>query len=106
MFIPTTKQVTEARRRMEPLSRALVTGDLELFRVALFAKEPNVVSLGTANDLRFGFVDADEPDPQDEHISFAEACFYAGQVDMLRIALEARHPEKVGGFLSGRRKRG
>lgn len=84
--------IAAARRRMKPLAAAVQAGDESAFRAAIFATEHGVIDLSTAEDLQFGF------ETPVKHHSLAEACFQANRIELLRIALEARHPDKVGDF--------
>lgn len=94
---PTT--VRAARDRIQPIRMAIVAGDVAAFRVALFGDTPGVVSQGMADDLRYGFMAPKST--LDNAWSLAEACFHHNRPEMLRIALEADHPEFVAGLMTG-----
>lgn len=96
------EDVSAARRRIQPIQDAVRAGDVEAFKAALFNEEPGFVTPQMAQDLRYGF--ASSAEGMDVGCSLAELCFFQAQLEMLRIALEARHPDMVDGLLTGSRE--
>lgn len=93
------EDVWAARRRIQPIQDAVRAGDVEAFKAALFHEQPGTITPQLAHDLRFGFACSEEG--MDVGCSLAELCFFQAQVEMLRIALQARHPDMVDGLLTG-----
>jgi hypothetical protein len=97
--------VRAARDKLQPIRRAVVDGDEAAFRKALFGATSGVtsgvISQVTTDRLTFGF--AAPQSSLDVSWSLAEVCFHANRPDLLRIALEAQHPEteRVHGMMTG-----
>jgi len=87
----------QAAALLEDVRNAIESGDEDAFRSALLCdigKGAPGVSPDLAEALRFGFQDIDDP-----HLchSLAKYCAVFNQPDLLRIAIEAKHPSTVAG---------
>lgn len=95
---PSPQQVAATRRGLRELREAVLEDDVSKLRAALFTEHPDVVSLQTADQLRYGFV---APVSSLERTwSFGELCFHHNRPQMLRIAMEAVRPDMVDGLLT------